>query len=95
MSMFNLGNSVGGLNLISKTEVADFSSTDHVFSEPCTKGIYVTAPSGGGTLVCRVREDSADISVAFPEGNTYWPFQVSAIRTSGTTTTLKVLGGLF
>lgn len=81
----------GGLTLGAKSEVADYSATDHTFSEPTTKGIWVVAPAAGGVVTCRLREDDEDLALPVAGGIGFVPVQVMIVRNSGTTAT-QVIG---
>ena len=79
------------------TELADISSADHDFTAGNTrpgagKGLLITAPSGGGTVVLRLAGDSDDRSLVYPAGTHFLPAHVSHIRQTGTTTGVQVLG---
>ena len=81
----------GGVTLGAFSEVADYSAADHVFTGPTTKGLIVVAPTGGGILQCRLRDDAVDRAMPVPEGQSFQPYQVAIVRMTGTTAT-QVIG---
>lgn len=92
MTMAETISPVGSITYAAESEVADFSAGDHEFSRPTEKGIRVVAGSGGGTLRCRMRLDDADVSLAFGEGVEHAPYQIVAIRRTGTSGITGVTG---
>lgn len=81
----------GGVTLGSRSEVADFSSSDHTFSEPTTKGFICVAPAQGGVVACRLRDDETDRAMPVPAGVSLQLYQLAIVRNSGTTAT-QVIG---
>ena len=73
-----------------RTEVADYSSTDHEFSWQTGKGLLITCGSGGGNVVLRFSNDDTDRTFSYPAGTYHFPGNVSHIRNTGTTATQVV-----
>ena len=87
----------GVVTLASNAELADLTQARHEFDrDGTTKGLLLTMPAGGGTLIFRPAHGTADISLALPEGLQVLPLWVSSVAgTGGGTTATQVLGLLF
>jgi hypothetical protein len=66
----------------------DYSSTDVTLTTVCRGVVCSTA----GTLVCRLEDDSADVTLYLNAGQPY-PYRIKIVRHTGTTASMGLYAG--
>ena len=83
----------GGLAAPTRSEVADYSTTDHEFSEvPRTIDVYLNSVTAPADLVCRMLGDSTDLTISVAHNLYAYPAAITHIRNTGTTAGLTIVG---
>ena len=80
---------------VTRSEVADFGTSDHAFSFPEGARMVRFYTPGGLTTpaaVIRMLDDDADLTLQLPEGTEYLAGAVTHVRNTGTTTGVIITG---